>query len=166
MNLAMAAADLVPFSSLLGAVVGGVIGYLGALGLTKRGEAQMHEAVCRQLRDLLDSVRARFTKLKKYPGAHFVREDPAIKVLLDRGFSADSARSLNCHQGRLVQEAILRSVRVAAEVDELLQHAALEKKEADKLKEGGTDDVIARIEKYADDVIARIDEAVAALKCK
>jgi hypothetical protein len=112
----MTAADLVP--SLLSVGLGGFIAYSSALGLTKRGEALLHEAVRRQLRDLLEDARTRFTKLKERPMAHFVRKDPAIQVLLERGFSVDSARSLNPRQGRLVQDAILRSVRVAAQVDE------------------------------------------------
>jgi hypothetical protein len=152
--------------------VGGLIAYSTALRLTKRGEALLHDAVRRQLRDLLEDARTRFTKLKEQPMAHFVRKDPAIRVLLERGFSADSARSLNPRQGRIVQDAVLRSVRVAAQVDEWLQQADLETKKAQKLKEGGADEaiikiergVIKKIEEGADDVIKRIGEAVAALE--
>jgi hypothetical protein len=168
---AMTATDLVLFSSsllsaLLGAALGGFIAYRSALDLTKRGEALIHEAVRRQLRDLLDSVHTRFTKLKEHPTAHFVHEDPAIQVLLERGFSTDSARSLTSDQGRLVQDAILRSVRVAAAVSELQHEAAAVSESQDDAsrKSDARDGIIGNIKCHADDAIKKIDKALSALR--
>lgn len=114
----MAAVDptlLVPLvAALLGAAMGGLIAYRSALGLKKRDEKLMRDAIRRQLRDLFSDIRARFVSLSANPMARFVDDDPGIAVLLERGFGTDSARSLSFEDGRIVQAAILRSRRIAS----------------------------------------------------
>jgi len=152
----MSTATLDPYisliSALLGVAVGGFIAYRSALGLKKREEGLMREAVRRQLRDLLGDVRSRFTALKANQLAPFVRDDPAIGVLLERGFSTDSARSLKPEEGRLVQTAILRSVRIATGICEMQRATSI-----------GAQDFYEQIKSGADDAIDKLNEAAASL---
>ena len=121
---------LQPLTTVVGTVIGGVIGYASALGVKRRDEHRSATAVRVQLLCMIESARevmsgfSGFSEDQRSAPSEFRSDDVAISALYDRAFSADVALALSPKEARLIHHAVLQLYRTAHGIEQMLASLA------------------------------------------